>query len=219
MRSDPGREWQTLTDLYREMGDQELYELAEEFGNLTEVAQQVLRGEMSKRRLKAPGGTKEAAKRPARAETPQQDNPGNSDQEDEVPHEYTWKTALFASEEWSEAWQVYEALRRAGIDVWIEGPRRNRAMDQSGCRVLVAADQLEEAREIASRPIPREIAEEARIGKNMPEYEAPQCPSCGAEDPVLEDVEPSNRWLCESCGEEWSDAAEGVAENPEAAER
>jgi hypothetical protein len=71
----------------------------------------------------------------------------------------------------------------------------------------VAADQVEEAREIAAKPIPKEIVEASRTG--VPEYELPVCPKCGAGDPVLEDVDPVNRWLCEACENEWEETDGG----------
>jgi transposase-like protein len=73
-------------------------------------------------------------------------------------------------------------------------------------RILVAADQLEQAREVAARPIPQSIVE---LSKMPPEeYEPPVCPKCGAEDPLLEGVDPVNSWLCESCDHQWTDAVE-----------
>jgi transposase-like protein len=69
----------------------------------------------------------------------------------------------------------------------------------------VAADQLEEAREVASRPIPQAIVEQSRM--QIPEFELPRCPGCGAEDPLLESADPVNAWLCESCGRQWTDPA------------
>jgi tRNA(Ile2) C34 agmatinyltransferase TiaS len=75
-------------------------------------------------------------------------------------------------------------------------------------RVVVAADQLEQAREIAARPIPQEIIDEFNAPPE--EYKPPVCPKCGAEDPVLESADPVNSWLCESCGEQWSDPAEAA---------
>ena len=44
-------QWQRLVDLYRAMPDEELLGLAERPGDLTEMAQGVLRSEMASRRL------------------------------------------------------------------------------------------------------------------------------------------------------------------------
>ena len=54
MQADPIQEWQRLTEHYRQMGDQELRELAFDFSNLTDTAQQVLRSEMRCRGLGDP---------------------------------------------------------------------------------------------------------------------------------------------------------------------
>ena len=94
-------------------------------------------------------------------------------------------------------------LRRAGIDSWIEAPENRGGREWP--RVVVAADQLDEARAIAEQPIPQDILDEVNDAHSAREYEVPTCPQCGAPDPILESVEPSNNWLCESCEHTWSD--------------
>ena len=49
MHEDTIADWQRLTQLYSEMDDGELEALNADIGDLTEVAQQVLRDEMKKR--------------------------------------------------------------------------------------------------------------------------------------------------------------------------
>jgi ribosomal protein L37AE/L43A len=80
----------------------------------------------------------------------------------------------------------------------------------------VAADQLEEAVEIASRPIPQDILDQSR--EDVPEYEAPGCPKCGSQDPVLEAVDPVNTWRCEACGKQWTESADDVEGEPDQAD-
>ena len=80
--------------------------------------------------------------------------------------------------------------------------------------MLVAADQLEQARAIAAQPIPQEIIEESKT--EVPEFELPVCPKCGAADPVLEGVDPVNTWRCEACGYEWTEPAADVEKTAEA---
>ena len=209
MRIDPSEEWRRLTQLYREMSDEELYELEDDFAGLTEQAQQVLRDEMKTRGLTRP--------RPANVETDisaasawdsYADAPKAEDgtAESDLPREYTWKTLLCECNDSDEAWQVREALRQAGIESWIEGQGYRIAAEASYPRILVAADQLELAREVAARPIPQAIVEQSKMPPE--EYEPPVCPKCGAEDPLLEGVDPVNSWLCESCDHQWSDAVE-----------
>jgi hypothetical protein len=224
MHDNPAEDWQALAENYRQMDDVELRELAADFGDLTSTAQEVLRTELRNRRLAEPGAKPVAESAPPQKPKPaapeqwtrsvdpdaaaeQGDEPAE-DEGDSSPSEFTWKTPLCDCETTEQAWGLSEALKRAGIDSWVEQPGRNAV---SGLRVVVAADQLEEAREIASRPIPQEIIEEYE--QEAPEFVAPSCPACGAEDPVLESADPSNCWLCEVCGKQWSEPVAGADED------
>jgi thiol-disulfide isomerase/thioredoxin len=215
MQSDPGAEWERLTRLYREKSDEELLELGEDFGNLTDVAQQVLRDEMKKRGLtgaQLPSQAPKADGRPifgrwnqAMAEQNRESDARgaqSAEADDDPPVEYTWKTLLRECDNQEEAWQLSEMLRRAKIESWIEAPQQ-RSLDNSGPRVVVAADQLEEARAIAARPIPQDIIDQSKTP--VEDFQPPTCPKCRAADPMLEAIEPSNTWICESCGARWSD--------------
>jgi hypothetical protein len=211
MQIDPAAEWQRLTPLYREMCDEELLSLAAEMNDLTEMAQQVLRDELRRRGL-SDGPPRQAAERSGRLRTSQSDSAQDfstdedSNDESDPLHEFTWKTLLCLCDTQEQAWQIQEVLRRSGIESWIEGSKSKYSMDQQNPRVLVAADELDLAREIAARPIPQDIVDESRMG--VPEFESPRCPRCGGEDPVLESVEPCNSWACESCGNEWTESVE-----------
>ena len=222
MQGDPAEDWRRLTGLYSEMGDDELRELAADFVDLTETARQVLRDEMKKRGLDEPRAAAEAPKNSDRLTAPRWDpgvnlpNAAGPNLESDLPHDYTWKTLLCECEERERAWQISEALRQAGIENWIEGPRSRYSLGLSNPRVMVAADQLNEAREIATRPIPQEIIDQSKI--EMPDFEPPACPDCGAGDPVLEGVDPFNTWRCETCGEQWTESAGDLNETPEKTE-
>jgi hypothetical protein len=208
MQIDQAAEWQRLTQLYREMWDDELLKLAADLSALTEMAQQVLRDELKLRGL---GEAREAPERSARPPIPQHDFgeafAASEDSSDESgpQHEFTWKTLLCECDTREQAWQICELLKRASIESWIEAPRSH-ALELAGPRVVVAADQLEQARQIAAQPIPQDIIEESKM--RLPEFEPPRCPRCGAEDPVLESVDPCNSWACESCGNEWTEPVE-----------
>ena len=213
MQADPIEEWRRLREHYSQLSDEELYELALDFADLTESAQQVLRDEMRSRGLDPPHAPDEVPKYAAglidsqsapevnRPELADTDQP--SDQEGEIPHEYTWKTQLCECESTEQAWQIHQVLRQAGIDSWVEQPGSRYSFGISYPRVMVAADQLEAAIEIAAKPIPQEIVEESEV--DSPEFEPPRCPKCGAGDPVLEGVDPVNSWRCEACGKEWTE--------------
>jgi len=230
MYGNPAEEWRQLTEHYHRMWDEELNQLAADFGSLTETAQQVLRNEMRNRGLPDPLAPAGASRSPFRsAESPSAArfsssvdpisagshlSDSDSHEEGEGPHEYTWKTHFCACDTTEQAWQLYAVLKRAGVPSWVEN-----ADSRWGAfpRIVVAADQLDQAREIAARPIPPEIVEESQL--EVPEYETPRCPKCRAEDPVLESADPANSWLCEACGKQWSDPpADGIGV-PEKSER
>jgi hypothetical protein len=233
MQANPFEEWQRLSELYREKSEEDLRELAGDFVDLTETAQQVLRDEMRKRGMGDPGaraGAQKNADRPGNESGPAATmhwEPQNSsyaseaDQENvDQPHEYTWKTPLCECEDGQHAWQLTEVLRRAGIESWIERPGAHHtvAWDEAmvgNLQILVAADQLDQARSIAAQPIPQEIVELSKI--DPPEFEPPACPQCGAKDPVIEAVDPTNSWRCEACGKQWTDSADELNQTPEAA--
>jgi hypothetical protein len=211
MQGDPAAEWQRLTRFYEEKSDEELLELAEDFGNLTEVARQVLRDEMRKRKLEAPGTAPVADNSPAfggsRAGGEQliateADASAGGASDDAVSRAY-----LCECEDEDQVNQLSEALRRAGVESWVESPHAqipDSAFAVS--RIFVRADQIAMARAVASRPIPPDIIDETTAPGE--DFRAPVCPKCGAADPLLESVEPENTWRCEACGARWSDAAE-----------
>jgi hypothetical protein len=212
MQRDTFTDWQSLTQLYSEMSDGELYELDADILDLTEVAQQVLRDEMKKRGLSRAGGSDGEPVAGTRLAAPQWDRNTDSltaegeTEESDPPHEYTWKTLLCECDEPEHAALIREVLTEAGIESWIQGPGYSVAPDMSSPSILVAADQLEQAREIVARPIPQSIIEQFQM--QIPEFEPPVCPGCGAEDPLLESVDPRNAWLCERCGKQWTDPEE-----------
>jgi hypothetical protein len=214
MEIDQAAEWRRLTEHYRTLYDEELIKLAAEPDELTEIAQQVLRDEIQRRGLRdqhqPPADVSDWNKPGLPPPSTWESMPSlipyaKSDQEGNSATDYTWKTLLCECDEREQAWQIQEVLRRARIECWIEVPN-SYSIDLSGPRVLVAADQLEQARTIIAQPIPQDVVDESMV--KVPEYELPTCPHCGSADPILASVEPANTWLCEVCGKEWSESAE-----------
>ncbi len=230
MQADPTLEWRRLTEHYREMDDDGLRELAADFADLTDTAQQALRSEMRSRGLgdarspeptvttNAPQLSTPSVPAAGRVEPePGPEYPGfyagyfgrmpelvpdaPDGADDEGPHDYTWKTVLCDCDTNEQAQELSAALQQAGIESWVQ---QSREFGRRNPRVLVAADQLDQARAIAASPIPPEIVAESRA--EVPEYVPPSCPSCGAPDPVLEGVDPVNSWTCEQCGRKWTDS-------------
>lgn len=220
---------------YSALGDEDLLDLADDLESLTPGARLALKDELAKRGLDREAAEKESvleraeeqARNPADSATVRRANydilagpMANSyavDNDPEVPGsfedgplEYTWKTELCTCDEVIEARQLGAALTRAGIENWVEY-FPGYAVGILTPRVFVPADRLEEAKAIAAKPIPSDIIEDSQT--TVPEYEMPKCPKCHAADPVLIDTEPSNKWLCESCGNEW---AEPVAADAQA---
>ena len=209
------------------MYDEELNHLAADFLDLTEVAQQVLRNELSKRGLPPPGARAAAPRRPESPYSQRSavcDDAGdglsqscdvNAIDKDNSTREFTWKTLLCECETTEQAHQIREMLNREGIESWVEEPGTRWSVFSP--RVVVAADQLEEAIEIAKRPTPQEIIDESEM--EVPQYEPPRCPACGAEDPILESAEPTNCWLCEACGKQWTEPIVDATGEPQRAQR
>jgi hypothetical protein len=212
-------EWRRLTAHYSEMGDIEIRELATQINDLTETAQQILRDELKKRGLSEKSLSSRSTSRETAADDSAEvhwdfEEDSNQDAGDDVagtrPVEYTWKTGLCRCDSIDEAAQRGEMLRRAGIESWVQRPGSRFVvpwleLGVGDLQINVAADQLEEARAVILQPIPQDIIDELKEDQSAPAYEIPTCPKCKAEDPILESVEPSNNWLCESCGYTWSD--------------
>jgi hypothetical protein len=212
MQSDPIVEWQRLTQLYREMGDGELEALDADKADLTEVAQQVLRDEIRKRGLddahkpsteRNQAGSFGASKWGTGVDTAVDEEAAA---EGNPPVEYTWKLPLCECEDSEKAWQVKEMLRQAGIESWTDNGGYYVAPELNNLRIVVAADQLDQARAVLSKPIPKEIVEQSKAP--IEEYVPPVCPSCGTADPILEGADPVNSWRCESCGRQWTEQVE-----------
>jgi Putative prokaryotic signal transducing protein len=222
MQIDPVTEWQRIAEVYRGMYDDELINLAYDSQDLTDVARQALDLELKKRGLGDLSNARplRAAPEPRRERraallgnqggAPQLVIDYRTKQDTEAPLEYTWKTQLCECESMVQARLLREFLRRAGIESWIDGQNagfRHKGLEVPSPKVLVGADQLDQARAIMANPIPREIFEESKIEE--PEFEMPKCPHCGDKDPALEGVDRFNSWRCESCGYQWTDSEKG----------
>jgi hypothetical protein len=207
MAETPDQEWRRLTKLYSEMYDGQLLELAASLNDLTQMGKTVLRDELRKRDLGDPLAPGWLAQQRMQEHEHEALEAAEADAANK-PIEYTWKVPLCECGLSIEARQIAATLRRAGIQCWMNGPQF--ASDLRGPIILVAADQLDEARAIIANPIPQDIIDESRV--EIPEYAPPMCPSCGAADPVLLSADPTNSWECEACGTEWSDPIDDRAE-------
>lgn len=211
MQIDPMQNWRSLTDNYAQMSDGELIVLAEDFRDLTDTAQRVLRDEMRKRNL---GDLQSYAENKSGILRAEPDTGATREIGDgESSDAFDWKHVLRENCSNEEASQIYEVLKRAGIECWIDRSRNYLPVTDPGVRVLVASEQLEAAQAILAVPIPPDVIEQSKAEQE--EYQPPVCPACGASDPVLESNDPANSWKCEVCGMEWTDAVEPAGEPQE----
>ena len=184
MQADPILEWQRLTGHYREIGDDELRELAADFADLTETAQQALRSEMRSRGLgdpKAPETARRHRMRRQRLPLPTLNQSLAPNIPSFTPGTLAACPSSFPMRPTARTTRARTTThgRPSSATVIPMNKRRNslqrcsRPESKAGfnsrsefgrryARVLVAADQLDQARAIAARPIPREIVEESQ---------------------------------------------------------
>jgi hypothetical protein len=187
------QQYQELAARYREYGDIELLELAAHAADLTEPAQQALTAEMQSRKLSPK--PKEAPKRELPA-LDKSEMPTLRDFAPLAPAECVWE---FPHVE--DAAAASRALAAEGIESVVI-PAGSSVGDMRAPRLVVGPSDMEHADLILSRPIAAKFYDEST---DKDTYVEPVCPACSAPEPLLEAVEPANRWLCEACGRTWID--------------
>ena len=179
------QQYADLAQLYGGFGDEELKNLALTFNDLTEPAQRALKAEFAQRGLALPSPSGSASE----AVRSNSDSPLQSFAAD-APEDCTFE---FTDVE--EAYIAQSVLRSAGIESVVPTSEMG-AIDTP--RLVVAPADANTAQLILSRPTHTGSADEAG-------FVEPVCPQCGAADPLLESVEPTNEWRCESCDHVWRD--------------
>lgn len=184
-------QYDQLCRVYADCADNELIALSHDLDALTQTAQVVLQEELSRRRLSIP--SKQAVSKAEAAII--KDSPLDRFAS-LAPPECVWEFP-----EAEDALAASEMLLAEGIrcDVIIPSSER---FDRGAPRVAVLPEDVAKAREILSRPIPEEFR---ILVRTRDEFVVPVCPRCGAVDPLLESIEPTNHWRCEACGRTWSD--------------
>ena len=184
-------QYRDLATLYGTYGDQELIELARGMDDLTAMAQEVLKGELTRRRIPIPS--------PKTAELP--GNLKESDLEIDRFVDLAPKDCVWEFSEADDALAASEALKAAGIENSVILPRSD-TLDMRPPRLAVSSEDVEKTETILSKPIPEEFR---ILARTRGEFVVPSCKKCGAPDPVLESIEPANEWRCEVCGYTWTD--------------
>jgi hypothetical protein len=190
MEHNPSSEqYRKLEELYADMSDARLHEMADGAADLTEIAQHVLRAEISKRGL-----DKQAR---AIASDEASSNPG-----DVVS---IWKLNNAAK-----AQSVVDALNNAGIAACVVPEKLELADGGSEEQhdVRVVRTDTGRALEIIRASFPDEDTPEEEVDTRME-----VCPNCQSADIVLESVDAAPgegssqvyNWSCGGCGHQWKD--------------
>jgi hypothetical protein len=183
-------QYQELVTLYGSYGDEELVQLGRGMADLTEMAQEALKGELTRRGLKIA-----SAAEPVKARVLTDD-----DLRDmrayaaSAPEE-----CIFDFDDERAASAAYYALTAEGIDaIVVSGGGRT---DSRGPRVVVTPKDAARAAAILSQPSAEELKTEAE--ESFAGFDLPKCPACGGAETLLESVDPVNQWRCDNCGHTW----------------
>jgi len=185
-------QYQELVTLYNSYSDGELITLGRGMADLTEMAQEALKGELTRRGLKLTPASKPVE---ARAIT-DEDLVDMRTYAELAPDECIFD---FPTEEAASA--AYYALTREGVNAIVVSPKYAKKFDNRGPRVVVTPKDAERAASIFSQLSTGKLTEETLEAAD--EFEVPRCPACGSEETVLESVDPVNQWQCEDCGHTW----------------
>lgn len=189
--NDAARDYQQLAKHYGGMYDEELQVLAAQCDDLTDVAQQVLREELQRRKLELPKPRLDPSAEGARLVPLQMDM--TSDGNVLVGSFRTLEEAAIA----------YWALEIAGIPSKVVTPSEGGTTTP---RLQLAPEDAERAQHVLTQPISEEARDQYEAAKESGDFESPNCPRCATPDPLLESADPVNEWFWESCGHQWKDA-------------
>jgi hypothetical protein len=182
-----GPQYQELVTLYGSYGDDELVAQGRGMADLTEMAQEALKGELTRRGLKiAPAGE------PVEARVLSEDDLADM----RTYAELAPAECIFDFENERAVTAAYYALTAEGIEaIVVSGGARP---DKQGPRVVVTPKDAERAAAILLQPSAEELKEEAFAG-----FDLPKCPACGGAETLLESVDPVNQWRCDGCSHTW----------------
>jgi hypothetical protein len=183
-------QFQVLVTLYNSYGDEELVQLGRGMADLTEIAQEALKGELTRRGLKIAS----AGERVGARVLSEDDLSDMRTYAESAPAE-----CIFDFEDERAVTAAYYALTGEGIEaIVVSGGARP---DRRGPRVVVTPKDAERAAAILSRPSAEELKTETE--ETFEGFNLPQCPACGGAETLLESVDPVNQWRCDHCGHTW----------------
>ena len=204
--SDYQQEQNRLAQLYRNMHEGELENVAAEAYNLTDVAREALSFEISSRGLKIPLNLELPVDEDAEPLPPTDD--GFVPDDDDI-------VSVYVAHEMDELMRVKDILDRERVECFLGEEKTRNPKDLSASfhgdvRVRVWLAQQRHAIELLNAAIPdygkREGSDELEV----------RCPACKSDGVIFEerDVESTGgkltnqskfRWVCDDCGHEWED--------------
>jgi hypothetical protein len=237
-RIDPERERQRLAAFYAGQLDGELEKVAAEAYELSDLAREVLKAELQRRRLSvelAEHATVRVKKAPEPGDPLEEDALEAEGVQQELPEskgdgDIDGMVTIRTFRDLPEALLAKGSLDSAGMKCALVDDNIVR-MDwfwsnaMGGVKVLVNREDVTVAEEILAQPIPEHF-DVSGVG----EYEQPRCPKCGSLDINFRELESSaylsmalsvpipfhrRAWRCHSCEVEWEDdGVPGPAESP-----
>jgi hypothetical protein len=184
-------QYQELITLYSSYGDNELIELARGAGDLTQMAQEALKSELTRRGLKIA-----SVREPGEAHVLTDEDP----QDMRAYAESAPSECIFDFEDERAASAAYYALAGEGIEAIVVSPSGAKP-DDHGPRVVVTPKDAKRAAAILSQPSTDELKTDTE--ETPEEFALPRCPVCSGEETLLESVDPVNQWRCDDCGHTW----------------
>lgn len=185
---DPTEEYRRLKELYAQMSDGQLQVMAGQIDDMTDVAKEVLRAEISRRGLDV--------------------HPPEGPGKDSAPSEEDL-TRIWVAEDSKEAQAVMDALESNGIPACL-GTEKMEFVDGSfeeKSAVKVVTPDQGRALQLFAQYFPWEEESEEE------DERVAVCPSCHSPDIVFQslDTEPASgtaakfNWTCDACGYRWRD--------------
>jgi hypothetical protein len=184
-------QYQELVTLYGSYGDDELIGLGRGIDDLTEMAQEALKSELTRRGLKIA---------PARGSVEAHVLSDEDLRDMRAYAESAPAECIFDFEDERAASAAYYTLRGEGIEAIVVSPSSAKS-DNHGPRVVVTPKNAERAAAILSQPSTDELKAETEEAHE--EFALPRCPACTGEETLLKSVDPVNQWQCDDCGHTW----------------
>jgi len=192
---------QEFTRLYASMSDEQLLELRDDYDDLSEIAQPILRDELRRRKLwQSPPVPAAQPEKPA----PDDGAPLPNDMPDLLMDGVI--VGNFDNDDSNLGLASY-ILEQAKIPSAVFNP--SQSFSARRVELRVAPEDADRAAALLSQPVPASVRNDYQATLDIGDFVLPACPACGSTEILLESTEPANHWLCDTCGHRWQDALPG----------